>query len=128
MISIIEDDELVRVSLSRLLRSLGYTCDAFPSAVNFLASYRIEQTACLIADIHMPAMTGLELYERLIELGHRIPTILITGHLTGHPDEASRAQALGRGILYYLAKPFDDSELAGCVQKAIEGDRPAGSS
>jgi FixJ family two-component response regulator len=72
----------------------------------------------------MPTMTGLELYARLIESGHRIPTILITAH----PDEDARAQALAQGIFYYLAKPFDDNELAGCVQKAIEGGRPAGSS
>jgi FixJ family two-component response regulator len=106
------------------MRSLGYACEAFSSAASFLASRRFEQTACLIADIHMPAITGIELYARLIELGHRIPTILVTAH----PDEDARARALGQGIVCYLAKPFDDNELAGCVHKAIEGGRPAASS
>jgi FixJ family two-component response regulator len=76
LISIVEDDECVRWSLRTLMRSLGYACEAFPSAASFLASRRFEQTACLIADIHMPAMTGLELYAGLIELGYKIPTIL----------------------------------------------------
>ena len=115
LISIVEDDECVRRSLRRLMRSLGYTCEAFPSAASFLASRRFEQTTCLIADIHMPAMTGLELYAGLIELGYKIPTILVTAH----PDEGARARALKQGIVCYLPKPFDDSELAGCIQKAI---------
>jgi FixJ family two-component response regulator len=124
MISIVEDDEFFRESLKRLMRSLGYTCEAFPSAANFLASRRFDETACLIADIHMPAMTGLELYARLIELGHKIPTILVTAY----PDEAARARALKQGIVCYLRKPFDDNDLSDCVQKAVRRGKPPESS
>jgi FixJ family two-component response regulator len=80
LISIVEDDELFRDSMRRLLRSLGYTVEAFPSAANFLASRSFDETACLITGIHMPAMTGSELYARLVELEHKIPTILVTAY------------------------------------------------
>jgi FixJ family two-component response regulator len=124
LISIVEDDELFRESMRRLLRSLGYTVEAFPSAANFLASRSLDETACLITDIHMPAMTGRELYARLIELGHKIPTILVTAY----PDEAAQPWALKDRIVCYLRKPFDDHDLADCVQKAIEDGKPHGSS
>jgi FixJ family two-component response regulator len=120
LILIVEDDELFRESMRRLLRSLGYTVEAFPSAASFLASRSLDETACLITDIHMPAMTGHELYVHLIELGHKIPTILVTAC----PNEAARSQALTDGIVCCLRKPFDDNDLADCVQKAIEGGKP----
>jgi FixJ family two-component response regulator len=124
LISIVEDDELFRDSMGRLLRSLGYTVEAFPSAANFLASRSLDETACLITDINMPSMTGLELYARLVELGHKIPTILVTAY----PNEAARSRALKDGIVCYLRKPFDDNDLADCVQRAIEGGKPHGGS
>ena len=124
LISIVEDDELFRDSMRRLLRSLGYTVEAFPSAANFLASRSLDETACLITDINMPSMTGWELYARLVELGHKIPTILVTAY----PNEAARSRALKDGIVCYLRKPFDDSDLADCVQRAIEGGKPHGGS
>jgi FixJ family two-component response regulator len=124
LISIVEDDELVRESMKRLLRSLGYAVEAFPSAADFLASRSLAETACLITDIHMPSMTGRELCARLIELGHKIPTILVTAY----PDEAARSRALKDGIVCYLRKPFDDNDLADCVQKAVEGGNPPGES
>ena len=124
LISIVEDDELFRDSMRRLLRSLGYTAEAFPSAANFLASRSFDETACLITDIHMPAMTGHELYARLTELGHKIPTILVTAY----PDEAARSRALKDGIVCYLLKPFDDNDFADCVQKAVKGGKPLGGS
>jgi FixJ family two-component response regulator len=124
LISIVDDDEFFLESMKRLMRSLGYSVEAFLSAVNFLASRRLDETDCLITDIHMPAMTGLELYARLIELGHKIPTILVTAY----SDEAVRARALQDGIACYLRKPVDAKELAGCIQKAVEGRRPPGSS
>ena len=120
LISIVEDDEFFRESMRELVRSLGYTVEDFPSAANFLASRRHDETACLITDIHMPAMTGRELYTRLIELGHKIPTILVTAY----PDEAIRARALKDGIVCYLLKPFDDNDLMDCVRKAVEGGKP----
>lgn len=124
LISIVEDDELFRESMRRLLRSLGYTVEAFPSAASFLASCSLDETACLITDNNMPAMTGYELYARLIELGHRIPTILVTAH----SNEVERSQAVIDGIVCHLRKPFDDNDLADCVQKAIEGGMSLGDS
>ena len=120
LIAIIEDDEFFRESMRRLMRSLGYSVEAFPSAADFLASCRLEKIACLIADIHMPAMTGIELYARLIGAGHKIPTILVTAY----PDEATQARALKDGIVCYLRKPFDDNDLMDCVQKAVQGGKP----
>jgi len=124
LISIVEDDELFRESMRRLLRSLGYSVRAFPSAASFLASRSLDETACLITDIHMPAMTGCELYARLIELGHKIPTILVTAY----PNEAVQSRALKDGIVCFLRKPFDDNDLADCVQNAIESGKPHGDS
>jgi FixJ family two-component response regulator len=120
LIAIVEDDEFFRDSMRRLMRSLGYTVEAFPSAADFLASRRLNGTACLIADIHMPGMTGIELYGRLIEAGRDIPTILVTAY----PDEATRARALKDGVVCYLLKPFDDNDLMDCVRKAVEDGKP----
>src|SRR5438105_2348432 len=89
MIAIVEDDEFFRASMRRLMRALGYIVEAFPSAADFLASPCLDETACLIADVHMPQMTGVELSARMIEAGHTIPTILVTAY----PNEATRAQA-----------------------------------
>jgi FixJ family two-component response regulator len=125
LIAIVEDDEFFRASMRRLMRSLGYTVEAFPTAADFLAYRRLDETACLIADIQMPGMTGVELHACLIEAGHKIPTILVTAY----PDEAARARAPKDGIVCYLLKPFDDNDLTNCVRKAVEdGKPPAGSS
>ena len=113
LITIVEDDEFFRESMRRLMRSLGYTVEAFPSAADFLASRRLDETACLIADIHMPGMTGVELCACLIDAGHKIPTILVTAY----PDEATRARAPKDGIVCYLLKPFDDNDLMNCGRR-----------
>jgi FixJ family two-component response regulator len=120
LIAIVEDDEFFRESMRRLMRSLGYIVEVFPSAADFLAFRRLDKIACLITDIHMPAMTGVELYARLIEGGHKIPTILVTAF----PDEAVGARALKDGIVCYLRKPFDDNNLMDCVRKAVDGGKP----
>ena len=120
LVSVVEDDRSFRDSMRRLMRSLGYSVEAFSSAPDFLASPRLVETACLIADIHMPGMTGFELYACLIEAGHKIPTILVTAY----PDEARRARALKGQIVCYLLKPFDDNDLMDCVRKAVEGGKP----
>jgi FixJ family two-component response regulator len=120
LIAIVEDNEFFRGSMRRLMRSLGYPVEAFPSAADFLASRRLDNTACLIADIQMPGMTGVELYARLIETGQKIPTILVTAY----PDEATRARTLKDGIVGYLFKPFDHNDLMDCVRKAVEGSKP----
>ena len=115
LISVVEDDRFLRESMGRLMRSMGYTVDIFSSAADFLASPRLAETACLIADIHMPAMTGLELYRRLIDTGNAIPTILVTAF----PNDADRARALNDGVLCYLPKPVDEDHLTQCVCAAL---------
>jgi FixJ family two-component response regulator len=88
------------------------------SAKNAFA--RLIETACLIADIHMPAMTGVELYRHLIEAGHTIPTILVTAY----PDEVDRARALNDGVVCYLRKPVDEQHLMRCLRAALESGEP----
>jgi len=115
LISVVEDDRFFRESMRRLMRSLGYSVEAFPTAADFLASTRLAETACLIADVHMPGMTGLELHRRLIEARHAIPTILVTAY----PDEDVKARALKDGVVCYLRKPVDQEQLLRCVRAAL---------
>ena len=115
LISIVDDDQAVRDSLERLMRSLGYRIAAFPSAADFLASPRLAQTACLIADIQMPGMTGVELHRHLVGAGRDIPTILITAYF----DDAIRTRALNDGVVCFLGKPFDEDDLMLCVRMAL---------
>jgi FixJ family two-component response regulator len=115
LVSVVDDDRFCRESMCRLLRSLGHKADSFSSATEFLASARLAETACLIADIQMPAMTGLELYRRLIDTDHAIPTILVTAF----PNDADRACALNDGVVCYLRKPVDDEHLTLCVRGAL---------
>src|SRR5271157_6487095 len=112
LVSVVEDDQFFRESMRRLMRSLGYSVEAFPSAADFLASPRLVETACLIADVHMPVMTGLELYTRLIDMGHAIPTILVTAY----PNDDVRARALNDGVVCYLRKPVDEKCLMRCLR------------
>ena len=121
VISIVDDDGSVRESMTGLMRSFGFSATAFPSGESFLRSRRRHGTACLIADVQMPGMSGLELHNRLIASGKPIPTILITAY----PDERVRAQALNAGVLCYLAKPFNESELLSCIHSAL-GDQTTG--
>jgi FixJ family two-component response regulator len=120
LISVVEDDQFFRESMRRLMRSLGYDVAAFPSAADFLASPRLAETACLIADVHMPAMTGLELHDYLIEAGHAIPTILVTAY----PDDVDRARALNGGVVGYLRKPVDEQHLIRCLRAALQSGEP----
>jgi FixJ family two-component response regulator len=101
--------------MRRLMRSLGYSVEAFSSAADFLASPRLVETACLIADVHMPAMTGVELYRHLIEAGYVIPTIL----MTAYPNDTDRTRALNDGIVCYLRKPIDEGALIRCLHAAL---------
>ena len=98
------------------MKSRGFTVEAFSSAVDFLASPNLRNTSCLIVDVHMPRMTGIELHRRLVEAGYAIPTILITAY----PDDSVRARALADGIICYLTKPCDEDALLGCVWSALE--------
>jgi len=120
LVSIVEDDQFFRESLKRLMRSQGYNVEAFASAADFLASHRFDETACLIADVHMPAMTGIELYRHLVEAGYAIPTILITAY----PNDADRDRALKGGVFRYLRKPVDDKYLIRCLSAALHSDEP----
>jgi FixJ family two-component response regulator len=119
LISIVDDDQSVREALQDLIDSLGFRVHAFPSAIDFLASADIRTTTCMIADVHMPQMSGIELYRRLTELGHAIPTILITAY----PNDSVRDRALADGVICYLTKPFDDNALVRCVQSALQSGK-----
>jgi len=120
LVSVVEDDRFFRESMRRLMRSLGYSVAAFSTPADFLASPRLAETACLIADVHMPVMTGLELHRRLIEAGYAIPTILVTAY----PDEDVKARALKDGVVGYLRKPVDQEHLSRCVRRALHsGDK-----
>jgi FixJ family two-component response regulator len=121
LVSVVEDDRFFRESMRRFMRSLGYTVDVFSSAADFLTSPRLSETACLIADVHMPAMTGAELYRRLIEGGHAIPTILVTAY----PNDVDRSRALNDGVVCYLRKPVDEQDLLRCLGAALaSGETP----
>jgi FixJ family two-component response regulator len=118
LISIVDDDQPFRDSMKKLMTSLGYTVEAFPSAATFLASPQLVQTACLVADVNMPGMTGPELHRHLVTAGHAIPTILITAY----PDDGVRNGALRNGVLCYLCKPVDDQDLEACVRSALRAE------
>jgi FixJ family two-component response regulator len=120
LVSVVEDDQYFRESMRRLMRSLGYNVEAFSSAADFLASPRLIETTCLIADVHMPAMTGVELHRHLIEAGYTIPTILVTAY----PDDVDRARALNDGVVCYLRKPVDEQHLIRCLRAALESGEP----
>ncbi|HUI97236.1 MAG TPA: response regulator [Xanthobacteraceae bacterium] len=120
VISIVEDDQLFRDSMRKLVSLLGYTVEAFASAAEFLKSPLVAQTDCLLADVQMPGMTGVELHKHLMETGRAIPTILVTAY----PNEIVRGRALKDGVVCYLPKPVDDDHLERCLRRAIESGPP----
>ena len=120
LISIVEDDQPFRESMRKLVRALGYTVEAFPSAADFLASPLLPETACLVTDVQMPGMTGIELHRHLMEAGYEIPTILVTAY----PDEVVRDRALKDGVVCYLSKPVDDDHLERCLRSALQPGTP----
>jgi FixJ family two-component response regulator len=115
IISIVDDDASVRDSTRNLVRSLGHEAVTFDSAEAFLNSGHIDDTACLITDLQMPGMSGLQLQTQLIEQGHRLPIIVITAY----PEPRARAQALAAGALGFLSKPFKDENLITCLDQAL---------
>jgi FixJ family two-component response regulator len=117
-ISIVDDDDSVREAMGSLMRSYGYRAETFASGADFLASEARRHTDCLIADVQMPGMTGLELYGLLATSDAPIPTIMITAR----HDEGIRKRALASGVLCYLTKPFDEAQLIECVRAAIGQD------
>jgi FixJ family two-component response regulator len=116
LVAIVDDDDLMRSALQGMLKSVGLPSQAFASAEEFLQSGEQHQTACLIADIRMPGMSGLELQAKLNAEHCRIPTIFITAH----GDTKMRMQALRAGAVEFLAKPFDDEALLDSVRAALE--------
>ena len=116
VVSIVDDDDLMRSALQGLLKAVGLPARAFASAEEFLESGQQHDTACLIADIRMSGMSGLELQAKLNAERLRIPTIFITAH----GDERLRMQALRAGAVEFLAKPFDDEVLLESVRAALE--------
>jgi len=117
LVAIVDDDDLMRGALQGMLKSVGLPSRAFASAEEFLMSGQQSHMACLIADIRMPGMSGLELQAKLNAERCRIPTIFITAH----GDEKMRTQALRAGAVEFLAKPFDDEALLESVRTALEG-------
>jgi len=115
MVSVVEDDPFFRGSMGRLMRSLGYSVELFSSAADFLASPRRVETSCLICDVQMPGMSGLDLHRSLVEAGHAIPTILVTAY----PNDIDRARALNDGVVCYLGKPIDETHLTRCLREAL---------
>jgi FixJ family two-component response regulator len=116
MVAIVDDDELMRSALHSMLKSVGFPSQAFASAEEFLRSGQQQQTACLITDLRMPGMSGLELQARLNAELSRIPIIFISAH----GDEELRLQALRAGAVEFLAKPFDHKKVLELVRMALE--------
>ena len=116
MIAIVDDDKRVREGLEMLVRSLGHKVSTFGSAEEFLKSETLRDTSCLITDLQMPGLSGLDLQDRLIAKGHRIPIIFITAH----PDDNARARAMKAGAVGFLTKSHDANHLIGCIEKALQ--------
>jgi FixJ family two-component response regulator len=115
-IAIVDDDDAVRTSTWRLISSAGFRTGAFASAEDFLQSSQLQDTACLIVDVRMPRMSGLELQQLLTTVNGPLPLIFITAH----GDEKMRAQAMRAGAAAFLDKPFGDEVLLKAVQAALQ--------
>ena len=116
LIAVVDDDELVRVAVQRLLKASGFAVASFESAEDLLKSRQRQEIACLIADIRMPGMSGLDLQAKLKAESCAIPTVFITAH----GDEKMRLQAMRAGAVGFLAKPFDSGILLDRVRAALE--------
>ena len=120
LISIVDDDESIREATKGLVRSLGYLAATFASAEEFLSSDRVNDTHCLITDVQMPGLSGVELQRRLIAQGRPKPTIFVTAS----PDEKTRTRAMTAGAIGYLSKPFSEESLIACLDTALNGAVP----
>ena len=118
LLSVVDDDEMLRESLPELLREFGFTARAFSSGQEFLSSNYVDETRCLILDVAMPEMSGLDLQQALKRRGQAIPIIFISGQ----KDEDVREQALRQGAVKFLYKPFSDSDLLEAVNAALDGE------
>ena len=116
MIAIVDDDESVREATKSLVRSLGYEATTFRSAEEFLGSAEKTVAACLITDVKMPGLSGVELHDRLIADGHRMPTIF----MSAFPDQRVQRRVLRSGAIGYLNKPFAEDHLIACIETALK--------
>ena len=116
LISIVDDDESVRTAIANLIRSLGYSVETFASAEAYLRFGRIQDTACVITDLHMPGLDGAGLQGQLAANGHRTPIIFVTGY----PDEQTRSRVLAAGAIGFFRKPFAEQSLITCLDKALK--------
>ena len=116
VVMIVDDDDSMLRPARRLVRSFGLGVDTFASAEDFLASGRLAETACLVLDVHMPGLSGIELQSKLIAEGHHIPVIFITAFA----DEKTQARALEAGAYAYLIKPFDEDDLLEGIRRALQ--------
>jgi FixJ family two-component response regulator len=123
VISVIDDDASVRAATDNLLSSHGYQVHTFSSAEDFLRSTHLDDSLCVVADVQMPVMSGLDLLTHLRSRGNDAPFIFITAF----PDEAVRARALKAGAVGFLAKPFAGPVLIKCIEAALNRNRGAGS-
>ena len=114
-ISIIDDDCMVREAIADLVQSLGYEARTFESAEDFLGSGRLSETSCLITDVHMPGLDGLELQSRLVAQGRHTPVIFVTAF----PEERLRKRAINAGAVGFLSKPFTEDTLIHCMETAL---------
>jgi FixJ family two-component response regulator len=115
VICVVDDDESLLRALRRLLRSSGFRVETFPSAEDFLGSERRADAACLVLDVHLEGLSGLDLQERLVAAGARIPVVVISAH----DDDPTRERARRAGAVDYLRKPFDGELLIGAINRAI---------
>jgi FixJ family two-component response regulator len=119
LISIVDDDEAVREATKSLIRSLGYQAETFGSAEEFLAWTQIDDTDCLITDVQMPGLSGVDLQDRLVSTGREMPTIFVTAF----PDAKSERQALRAGASAYLRKPIEETHLLEHIDTALKRRR-----
>ncbi len=115
MISVVDDDASIRIAIDSLLRARGYTVHTFASAAELLQSPQLDETSCVITDVRMPDMSGVELQTVLRSQGRRMPFIFITAF----PEEPARLRALHEGAVCFLSKPFDAPALIQCVEAAL---------
>jgi FixJ family two-component response regulator len=115
IVSIVDDDESVREATKGLVRSLGYSAAAFSSAEEFLSSDRLNDTSCLIADIQMPGLSGVQLQDHLIQQGRHVPIIFVTAY----PEDRIRTHVLAAGAVDFLSKPVNDDQLIVCLDTAL---------
>ncbi len=116
VVMIVDDDDSVRRAARRLIKSYGLAVDTFASADEFMASGRLNETGCLVLDVHMPGLSGLELQSHLIAARVDIPIVVITAFA----NDAARAQALEAGAYCYLVKPFEEDDLLNCIHRALQ--------